>query len=241
MQSYCYREFKTLPSLIAQVQASGVDAIELCGVHANFSDPKGFEAILRPFCEASIEIVAIGVETLVGDAARDRAPFEFCRLSGAKYLGVTFAPSILDGDGLRRVDDLSAEYDVRVGIHNHGGHDWLGNEAMLAHVFGKTSRVGLHMDTGWALDANQDPLRWVERFGERLYAVHVKDFLYDERRHWRDVVLGDGMLEVAKLMAALNRANFGGPLIVEYEADANAPAAAIRQCAERLVQAGQLA
>ena len=112
---------------------------------------------------------------------------------------------------------------------------------MLAHVFGKTTRLGLHMDTGWALDANQDPLRWIERFADRLYAVHVKDFLYDERRHWRDVILGDGMLEVAKLMAALDRASFTGPLIVEYEADANAPAAAIRKCAERLRAAKQLA
>jgi sugar phosphate isomerase/epimerase len=46
------------------------------------------------------------------------------------------------------------------------------------------------MDTAWAIDAKQDPVKWSDKFAARLYAVHVKDSVYDRKRQWQDVVIG---------------------------------------------------
>jgi hypothetical protein len=41
IQSWCYRHFKTIPSLIEKLKETCVLATEICGVHANFADATG--------------------------------------------------------------------------------------------------------------------------------------------------------------------------------------------------------
>ena len=70
-------------------------------------------------------------------------------------MSISFKPEAMF-DGLKNIEKLADEFDVQLGIHNHGGYDWLGNSAILEYVLGKTSkRIGLHMDTAWAIDAKQ--------------------------------------------------------------------------------------
>jgi inosose dehydratase len=236
VQSYCYRDFKALPELIAQIKATGLDATELCAVHANFADVSTHAATIDAFRKGGVRIVAIGVEGMTGDAEKDRPRFEFCRAAGAANLSISFGPELLDDNlaGLQRLDAIAGEYGVKVGIHNHGGYDWLGSDRILKWIFSKTKNIGLHMDTAWAIDAKQDPTAWVEKFADRLYGVHVKDFLYNERRQWRDVVIGDGILDLPKFLAALDKASFAGPLVIEYEGDAANPVPALRECVAKL-------
>ena len=61
IQSWCYRNFKTLPALIEQLKATGVGATELCGVHADFTKADGYAAIIDTFKKAQVQLVAIGV------------------------------------------------------------------------------------------------------------------------------------------------------------------------------------
>ena len=236
VQSYCYRDFKPLPDLIAKIKATGLDATELCAVHANFGDVAAHAETIATFKAGGVRIVAIGVEGMTGDVAKDRPRFEFCKASGAKNLSISFGTALLADDlaGLKRLDALAGEYDVNVGIHNHGGYDWLGTEAMLKFVLDHTKNIGVHMDTAWAIDAKQDPSKWVEQFAGRLYGVHVKDFLYDERRQWRDVVIGTGILDLPAFRAALDKVGFSGPLVIEYEGDAADPVPALRECVAKL-------
>ena len=236
VQSYCYRDTKALPDLIAQIKATGLDATELCAVHANFGDPATHAATIAAFKTGGVRIAAIGVESMTGDEAKDRPRFEFCKAAGVPNLSISFGPELMDDGfaGLKRVDALAAEYGVKVGIHNHGGYDWLGTEKILAYVFKHTKHVGLHMDTAWAIDAKQDPTKWVEQFADRLVGVHVKDFLYNERRQWRDVVIGTGILDLPAFVAKLNSVGFAGPLVIEYEGDAANPVPALRECVAKL-------
>lgn len=236
VQSYCYRDFKALPDLIAQIKATGLDATELCAVHANFGDVSTHAATIAAFKNGGVRIAAIGVEYLSGDEATDRPRFEFCKAAGVRNLSISMQPTMFDDDfaGLKKLDALAAEYDLKVGIHNHGGYDWLGNDKILAYVFKHTKHIGLHMDTAWAIDAKQDPTKWVEQFADRLYGVHVKDFLYNERREWRDVVIGTGILDLPAFVAKLNSVGFDGPLVIEYEGDAANPVPALRECVAKL-------
>jgi sugar phosphate isomerase/epimerase len=230
IQSWCFRAFKPLPLFFEKLKSAGVSATELCGVHASFNDVAGFKAIVDQFDSAGVKIVAIGVEGMTGDIARDRPKFEFCRAAGAKSMSITFGPDALF-DGLKNIERLADEYDMNLGIHNHGGYDWLGNAVILKHIFSRTGkRIGLYMDTAWALAARQNPIQWVEQFAHRLHGIHIKDFVFDRSGAPTDVIIGTGNLDLPKLMDDLKKIHFSGPLVIEYEGDEHNPVPALSQC-----------
>lgn len=235
IQSWCYRHFKALPEFFKQLKAAGVTATEVCGVHANFNDPATYGPTVQAFREAGVQMVCIGVEWMSGDPAKDRPKFEFCKAAGIKNMSISFSPNALFEGTLKNVEKLAEEYDLKLGIHNHGGYDWLGNDTILKYVFSKTGpRIGLHIDTAWALDAKQNPVKWVEEFGPRVHGVHIKDFTFDRARNPSDVIIGTGNLDLPKFMAALKAVKFSGPLVIEYEGDETNPVPALKQCVEVL-------
>ncbi len=237
LQSWCFNRFKPLPDFFKQLKSCGVSATELCGVHADFTKPETFPDVIKAFKDAGVTIVAIGVETVYGDRERDIPRFEFCKQAGVKNMSITFAPDLMDNAfaGLKNVDALAEEYDIQLGIHNHGGYDWLGNDRILKHIFNRTSpRIGLHMDTAWAIDAKMNPVKWVEDFGPRLVGVHVKDFVYSPKRQPSDVTIGTGILDLPAFVSALKARHFSGPLVIEYEGNFDAPVPALTECVQKL-------
>ncbi len=235
IQSWCLRAFKPLPQFLEQLKSVGVTATELCGIHADFNDPSTFPAIADQFAKAKVQIVAIGVEAMTGDFSRDRSKFEFCKAVGAKNMSITFSPDAWFDGKLKAVEKLAEEFNIRCGIHNHGGYDWLGNASILKHVFSRTSKqIGLHMDTAWALDAGEKPIQWVEQFADRLHGIHIKDFTFDRAAHPSDVIIGAGNLDLPRLIGDLKKINFTGPLVIEYEGDEAHPQPALSECVQVL-------
>jgi sugar phosphate isomerase/epimerase len=152
-------------------------------------------------------------------------------------MSVTFDPPIMDDNFalMKRVERMAEQYDLRLGIHNHGGYDWLGNAQILKYVFDRTGpRIGLHLDTAWAIDAKQDSVKLVEQFADRLCGTHVKDFVYSPQRQPKDVIIGTGNLDLPGYVKALKQINFDGPLVIEYEGDVEDPAPALRECVAAL-------
>lgn len=234
IQSWCYRHFKSLPEFIVQLKAAGVAATELCGVHGNFADPGSAGAVVEQFNRAGVAIVAIGVEYLSGDPAKDRPRFEWCRAAGVKHMSISFPPEAMF-EGLKNIERLAEEFDMKLGIHNHGGYDWLGNPTILKYIFAHCGeRIGLYLDTAWAMDAKQDAVKMADQFAERLHGVHVKDFVFDAAREPKDVIIGQGNLDLPKFVATLKQINFSGPLVIEYEGDEQNPVPALSECVKRL-------
>lgn len=234
IQSWCYRHWKQLPDVLTQLKNTGVNALELCGAHANFMDPSTWPGVLDAARTAQVQLVAIGVEKLSGNLDTDRPRFEFCKAAGIKHMSMTFAPEAMF-DGLRNVEKLADQYDMKLGIHNHGGYDWLGNPTILKYIFDRTSeRIGLYLDTAWAIDAKQNPVAMAEQFASRLYGVHVKDFVYDRARMFSDVVIGTGNLDLPKLVQVLKQINFSRPQVIEYEGDVENPVPALQACVQQL-------
>ncbi|HEY1628641.1 MAG TPA: sugar phosphate isomerase/epimerase family protein [Tepidisphaeraceae bacterium] len=237
IQSWCYREFKTLPEFLQQLKNTGVSAAEVCSRHIDFNDASTYQNAIEQVKTAGVKIVAIGVQYLSGELAKDRPSFEFCKAAGVKHMSISFAPEAMF-DGVKNIDKLAEQYDLKLGIHNHGGYDWLGNSTILKYVFSKTSpRIGLYLDTAWALDAKQDPIKMTEQFAQRMHGVHFKDFVYDRARNPKDVIIGTGNLDLMKLVKTLKQINFSGPWVIEYEEDAEAPVPALKQCVAALHKA----
>lgn len=61
-------------------------------------------------------------------------------------------------------------------------------------------KVGLQVDTGWALAGGADPIALIERNKERIESLHHKDF-NDLNALNKDVSIGDGLVDSAKAKA----------------------------------------
>ena len=235
LQSYCFRGFKTNPEVIEKLRACGVSNIEICKVHADFMDVSSFASIIETYRSSGIQIASIGVERLGHEEALVRPLFEFLKLSGAGFMSVDFSPRT-SPESWRLAEKLADEYDVFLGIHNHGGRHWLGSAQMIAHVLANTGeRIGLCLDTAWAMDAGENPIAMAERFADRLYGVHIKDFIFDRSRQPKDVVVGQGNLDLERLIGLIYSNDKIGYAILEYEGDVENPVPAIKACVEKVL------
>lgn len=235
VQSWCFRAFKPVPQLIEQLKKVGANATELCGVHCDFNDESKFDSVIEQFKVAGIKIVSIGVEGFYGDEAAFEKRFKFLRRAGAKRMAVSFPPD----DHLAKIkviEKLAEQYDVYCGIHNHGGYDWLGSRGILKYIFANSGpRLGLEMDAAWAMQAGENPIEMAEQFIGRLYGVHFKDFIFDRAGHGADVVIGEGNLDMKRLVEIVRiKAPAGCISVIEYEADEANPAPAISKCVEAI-------
>src|SRR5205814_8471788 len=86
IQSWCYRHFKSLPEFLTQLKAAGAAAAEVCAVHANFLDPASARSLAEQFKAVGVQLVAVGVERLGEDPAKDRLRFEWCRTAGVRNM-----------------------------------------------------------------------------------------------------------------------------------------------------------
>lgn len=234
VQSWCFRHFKQIPDLIAQIQSIGLSQVELCEVHSNFSDESTFPAVIEAFKNARIEITSIGVQTFTGNAQVEEKWFRFCALSGAKIITANIDVNSMPV-GLHVANQLAEKHNIRLALHNHGGYHWLGNSQMMGSILQHVSpHVGLCLDTAWCLQSAEDPLRWAEKFADRLYAVHLKDFVFDRAGKWQDVIVGTGNLQLPKFLQLLAKAPKLATLTVEYEADVENPAPKLKQCVDQI-------
>jgi len=237
VQSYCFREIQPLPDLIKAVRAIGVNRLELCGVHIDFQKLASHAPTVRTLQEGGLTIVSSGVNGISADEAKSRPLFEFCKTAGAKHMSISFDINELPGC-LRTAEKLAEEYGMRLGIHNHGGYNWLGSIEVLRWIFKQTSpRIGLMLDTAWALHTGQSAASYVKAFGHRLWGVHLKDFSFDEKGKWHDATIGSGTLNLPELKQALIDVGFEGEPILEFEGDPRNPVPALSKCVDIIRQA----
>ena len=232
IQSYCFRGFSSNDDVISHLKSCGVTATELCPAHVNFADSSACAEVINTYNENGIRIVSTGVLTLQGEEKNNRKWFEFAKLAGPAHISVNFRPSSCPASW-EVAEGLAEEYDLHLGIHNHGGRHWLGSCEMLDHVFASTGdRIGLCLDTAWALDAREDPIAMAERYADRLYGVHIKDFVFDRAREPEDVIVGQGNLDLPRLAELIESNENVKMVVLEYEGDVDNPVPALTKCVQ---------
>jgi len=231
IQSWCFRGLKGgHEGLIRALRECDVRNLEICGIHLNpvEADRAGLSQALAPYTAAGITISAFGTHGFHDNADEARRVFEFAALSGFPAITADAWPG---SKWMDVVEALCAEYGKRVAIHNHGRKHWLGSVMQLDDVFRRTSaNVGLCLDTGWMLDSGENPLEVARKFRDRLYGVHIKDFVFDRSGKPEDVVTGTGNLDLDALTSFLVEIDFGGYLTIEFEGDEHDPVPSLKRC-----------
>ncbi len=142
-----------------------------------------------------------------------RPSFEY--LKAAKIQRFVGAPS---REALQRVAKFCVEYDIRMGIHNHGpeDHEWPSPYDIQKVIEPMDHRIGYCIDFGHTMRTKTDPVAAVKMAGKRLYDVHMKD-LADPLVKESQVAVGEGVMPVHKIFEALIDIQYDGYIDLEYE------------------------
>jgi sugar phosphate isomerase/epimerase len=237
VQNYCFRHFKPQgPSAIARkVRECGLTHCEVTAP----TDPALFAETKKAFNDEGVTIGSVSLPVAFsGNPDAERNGLAFAQFCGVKSVMCNFAPQRDFWKPFDVAAKLAEEHGVNLAIHNHGGYHWLGPKPMLAFVFANTSeRIGLCLDTAWALDAKMDPIDAVKSFAKRLYGLHFKDFLYSPARQPQDVIVGEGNINLPALIAALKEIDYNGYAALEFEGDVENPVPKLRKCVEAVYAA----
>lgn len=236
VQSFCFRSIKDNRDVAKAVREIGLDKIEVCAVHADFNDVDGWKEIVKTYESEGVSVVSIGVQTFTGDDS-ERNWFECAKAAGAKHISAHFkVDSFMTA--VPKVVAWSKEFDIKVGIHSHGGYMFGGSPDVLRHLISLgEGRIGVNIDTAWCMQIGPKqgrPVEWVKEFGKSVFGVHYKDFTFEPNGMWNDVVVGTGTLDLPAFVAALEEAEFDGMAVIEYEGDVDNPIPALKECVNKM-------
>ncbi len=178
-------------------------------------------AALDAYRVARIDLHAVGTVSFATDNDEDmRAKFEYARRAAVSV--------IVGGDptpqSLLRLERFVKEYDIRVGIHNHGPEDkhWPSPMDVLKAVGSMDKRLGCCIDVGHCVRAGTDIVEAIHAAGPRLFNMHMKD-LTDFSAKESQVAVGQGKMPVRKIFEALVEIGYRWFVDLEYEVQEQDP------------------
>lgn len=221
VQTYTYRN--SFPNGVAAtldtIQALGVTVLEA-------SPPKGTtpEEFRKMADERNLKIVSTGsgYEALMEDP---QAVVEKAKILGAEYVMVAWIPH--DGDDFNinhakkavedfnRVGKILRENGLTFAYHIHG-YEFrpYGKGTLFDYIAENTNPedVSFELDILWAYHGGADPVKLLEKYGDRWKLVHVKDLKKgvkgDNTGHTsteNDVAVGTGQINIPAILKAAKK------------------------------------
>lgn len=227
--SYSFRNFKT-PQMIDMLHQLGLRDLNVKpDFHLPMEPLDTVPERAEVFHNAGIRLTAAGTIYFKTDTDEAVRPsFEYLKKANISvFVG---SPS---HEALARVARFCVEYDIRMGIHNHGPEDkeWPSPFDIQKFIEPLDHRVGYCIDFGHTLRAGTDPVAAVNMAGKRLYDCHIKD-LADPHSKESQVAVGEGVMPIPKIFKALIDIGYPGFVDLEYEIKADDPVPGVRKSHE---------
>jgi sugar phosphate isomerase/epimerase len=221
LASYTFRNF-TRAQMIGFLKQLNVAALNAKDVKDHLPADPALEAnALQDYAAAGVKLHAAGVISFPKDDDADmRAKFEYCKRAGVSVLVAGgLAPALLP-----RIERFVKEYDMRFAIHNHGPEDnlWPSPLDVLKQVKSMDPRLGCCIDLGHAARAGADVVKAIYEAGPRLFNIHMKDLTSFQNKE-SQVAVGEGIMPVREIFAALVANRYKGFVDLEYEIHADDP------------------
>ena len=227
IQSFSLRKFDR-DQAIRHMQGLGLHFVEFYSKHVPLnSTEQQLKELNDQLGKAGISMSSHGVNKFTKDHDKNRKIFKFAKRAGLKNITCNPTPDSFDS-----LDKLVAEYDIRVGIHNHGpGSSYDKIQEVVDAVKDHDPRIGACVDTGHFIRSKEDPIDAVKRLGKRVFGLHIKDEEKQEKKS-RNVIIGSGLLDLPMLFTTLKDVGFpaDGSISLEYEANPESPIDDMQQC-----------
>ena len=227
IQLYSLRGFD-VDTALKHAAELGFSQVEFySGMLSTDASDEEIAAVKKKVADLGMSISAHGVNRFTKDADANRRLFVF-----AKKLGIPTLTADPDPESFDSLDDLVKEFDIRVGIHNHGPrHRYNKAIDVLKAIEGRDPRIGACADLGHYIRSGQLASEVIRLLKGRLYGIHLKDFA-DMQDRSQGVILGKGHLDVKGVFDSLRLVGFpsNGAISLEYEENPQDPIEEIRQC-----------
>jgi 3-oxoisoapionate decarboxylase len=133
-------------------------------------------------------------------------------LGGRRYETFASAPSFRASaeqarQSLAMAEPIVARAGLRLAVENH--KDWRADELLAILKRLDSRHVGVCIDTGNSIALLEDPLAVVEAYAPWAFSTHLKDMAvreYQDGFLLAEVPLGQGFLDLARIVATLRRA-----------------------------------
>lgn len=202
-------------------------------VPVDMRSPQGVERALAAVRATAEKLARLGADRImVADEGDDLRVAIAGRPAETARRGLTEEQWRCFAEGLHRAAAACAALGIELCVHPHGG-SYVENEGEIDKLLSMTDPelVKLCLDTGHIAFGGADPVAVTERWAKRIGLVHLKDIdlerllaglaagqSYGElAKHHCFVALGDGSLDLAAIMAALQGAGYNGWLVVEQD------------------------
>jgi len=170
-------------------------------------------AVLAKLKASDVKLMNYGVVGLGNDETENRKVFGF-----AKAMGIETIVSEAPQESFGMLDKLTAEYGIRVAMHNHPAPSrYWDPKVLLAASEGHSKMIGSCADTGHWLRSGVWPIEALKLLEGRVISFHVKDLPEFGNKEAHDVVWGTGLLNLRGVLEEMRRQKFQGVFSVEYE------------------------
>ena len=221
LASYTFRNFNRA-QMIGFMKQLNVLALNAKDVKDHLpTDPAEEAKALKDYAAAGITLHAAGAIYFRGDNdATIRGKFEYCKRAGISVI-VAGDPT---PETLPNIEKYVKEYNIRIAIHNHGPEDKLFPSPLdvLKSIRKMDPRIGCCIDVGHTVRAGTDLVEAIHEVGPRLFNVHVKDLTSFKSKE-SQVAVGDGIMPIREMFAALIATRYKGFVDLEYEIHADDP------------------
>ena len=217
--SYSFRKFGRV-EVIEFMKQLNTPYLNVKELHLPRTTPEQIKQAADEYAAAGIKLTAAGTIYFTEDTDDDmRSKFEYCRIAGIKVIIAGPNPETLP-----RLERFAKQYDTKIAIHNHGPEDkyFPSPQDVMQLVKNMDPRIGLCIDVGHAARTGTDVPDAIYQAGPRLFDVHINDLANTSSKD-SQVAVGDGILPIGKIFAALIAIRYPGFVDLEYEINETNP------------------
>ncbi len=224
-QLYSARNFQPWSGVLALLAEAGYAQVE--GFDGVYGDPKGMRAELdrnrltMPTGHFSLDMLENELPRALDIAATLGVEVIVC-----PYIAAELRPTDVAGwrdfaGRLARAGAAVKAAGYELAWHNHDFEfaPLAGGTTGMEQILSAAPDIFWEMDLGWTIRSGTDPLPWIERHGDRIVAVHIKDIARPgqglDEDGWSDV--GHGTVAWPGLMKALGDRSAARFFIMEQD------------------------